>query len=112
MTPHILPHTILNPNLALKSIIRDWEEQEHKRYMAMAPAAQSTSDLEAAIALKQGELQRRKKAKAAASSYSAAAAETGAEAMMGGGDDDGAAASSGKRKAALADKRKGKATKK
>ena len=35
-----LPHKILVPNQALKSIIRDWEEQEHKRCMAMAQAAQ------------------------------------------------------------------------
>ena len=33
-----LPHTILNPNQALKSIIRDWEEQEHKRCMAIVQA--------------------------------------------------------------------------
>ena len=26
-----LPHTIVVPNQALKNIIRDWEEQEHKR---------------------------------------------------------------------------------
>ena len=32
-----LPHKHLNPNQALKSIIRDWEEQEHKKCMAIAP---------------------------------------------------------------------------
>ena len=32
-----LPHTNLNPNLALKIIIREWEEQEHKKCMAIAP---------------------------------------------------------------------------
>ena len=44
-----LRHKILNPNQALKSIIRDWEEQEHKRCMAIVQATQ------------EGELQRRKR---------------------------------------------------
>ena len=33
-----LPHTIVVPNQALKIIIRGWEEQEHKKCMAMAAA--------------------------------------------------------------------------
>ena len=33
-----LPHTIVVPNQALKNIIRDWEEQEHKRCMAIVQA--------------------------------------------------------------------------
>ena len=48
-----LPHTTLVPNQVLKSIIRDWEEQEHKKCMAVAaaqaapppPLRQTTSDL-------------------------------------------------------------------
>ena len=48
-----LPHTFLNPNQALKNIIRDWEEQEHKRCMAIVQATQ------------EGELQRRKRRKTA-----------------------------------------------
>ena len=31
-----LPHKFLNPALALKSLIRDWEEEEHKRCMEKA----------------------------------------------------------------------------
>ena len=48
-----LPHKIVVPNQALKSIIRDWEEQEHKRCMAIVQATQ------------EGELQRRKRRKTA-----------------------------------------------
>ena len=61
----------LTPNFDLKCLIRDWEEAEHKKCMAMAkerreppPVRQSTSDMEA-------ELARRKKAKATAASSSA-----------------------------------------
>ena len=68
-----LPHTTLVPNQVLKSIIRDWEEQEHKKCMAMAAAQaqppplalQDTPTLRA-------ELQKREEAKAAAASGSAA----------------------------------------
>ena len=65
-----LPHENLVPNKALKSIIRGWEEEEHKKCMAMAMAAppplrQTTSTLRA-------ELEKREEAKAAASSSSAA----------------------------------------
>ena len=38
-----LPHTFLNPNQALKNIIREWEEAEHTRCMAMAGAKRRKS---------------------------------------------------------------------
>ena len=68
-----LPHENLVPNKALKSIIRGWEEEEHKKCMAMAAAQaqppplalQDTPTLRA-------ELQKREEAKAAAASGSAA----------------------------------------
>ena len=46
-----LPHTIVVPNQALKNIIRDWEEQEHKRCMAIVQAT-----LEGDLALGEDEL--------------------------------------------------------
>ena len=53
-----LPHKILVPNQALKSIIRDWEEQEHKRCMAIVKATQEGDSLLVRLARK-----RRKTAK-------------------------------------------------
>ena len=66
-----LPHTTLVPNQVLKSIIRDWEEQEHKKCMAMAaaqaapppPLRQTTSDLVAQRDELDEQIQQRKKAK-------------------------------------------------
>ena len=84
-----LPHTILNPNQALKSIIRGWEEEEHKKCMAMAkaepppPLRQTTSRLVAQRDDLNEQIEQRKKAKLAtaqgASSSSAAAASTADE---------------------------------
>ena len=86
-----LPHTLVVPNQALKIIIRDWEEQEHKKCMAMAaaqaaappPLRQTTSRLVAQRDDLNEQIQQRKKAKLAtaqgASSSSAAAASTADE---------------------------------
>ena len=72
-----LPHKIVVPNQALKSIIRDWEEQEHNRCMAMAQAAHvpsvarqttdtlPTDELAARAARAQAELTRRRQLAAA-----------------------------------------------
>ena len=63
-----LPHRMLNPNQVVKNIIREWEEQEHKRCMKEAqavaqakppPVKHSKSEREII------ELHRRKKAQAA-----------------------------------------------
>ena len=72
-----LPHQIVVPNQALKNIIRDWEEQEHNRCMAMAQAAHvpsvarqttdtlPTDELAARAARAQAELTRRRQLAAA-----------------------------------------------
>ena len=79
VTNAVLPHKNLNPNQALKSAIRDWEEEEHRKCMAHAQtvpppvARQSTSDLEAEHERTRAELQLRKSAKAAAAAASAPA---------------------------------------
>ena len=63
--------TDVRPNKDLGRLIRDWEEQEHKRCMAMAQAApppplrQTTSDLVAQRDELDEEIQKRKKAKLA-----------------------------------------------
>ena len=52
VTMAVLPHKALNPNQALKSAIREWEEEEHRKCMAQAQlplVRQSTNDLEAEL---------------------------------------------------------------
>lgn len=49
----------LYPNIALKNMIRDWEEREHTRCMAQDRKQQSTSSLEAERADIDAELRRR-----------------------------------------------------
>ena len=81
--------TDLRPNRDLGRLIRDWEEQEHKKCMAMAQAApppplrQTTSTLVAQRDDLNDQIEQRKKAKLAtaqgASSSSAAAASTADE---------------------------------
>ena len=81
--------TDLRPNKDLGRLIRDWEEQEHKKCMAMAQAApppplrQTTSTLVAQRDDLNDQIEQRKKAKLAtaqgASSSSAAAASTADE---------------------------------
>ena len=87
-----LPHKNLTPNNVLKSMIQEWEEQEHKRCMAMAKAAppplarHDTAALTAALA-------QRKAAKAAKAESSGAAQQGG----------EGAAASSSAEKRTAAE---------
>ena len=58
-----LPHTLVVPNQALKIIIRDWEEQEHKKCMAIARERDAAM---ACVAKAVAEAEpRRKKAKSA-----------------------------------------------
>ena len=88
-----LSHKRLNPNQALKSIIRDWEEQEHKKCMEKAKAApppplrQTTSTLVAQRDDLNEQIEQRKKAKlataqGASSSTSAATAKESRDAAV------------------------------